>query len=198
MENKKKLGSGAIIGIVVLAILSVAALISYIVTSLKLFSGAPSLIDMIPVIIIFLATAYYAAYGYKKPHGDLLRFTFLLFSARNFVAIIRDILALFELGQTDAASASFTLWGIILRGVSIILIAYISGRLDKVKKNIFPLAIVLASHIANLILWNIAYQDLSGFFAFLYRSSSFIFCLDLIAAYVLRYRQHKEAGLTDK
>ena len=198
MENKKKLGTGAVIGIVVLSVLSVAALISYIISSLRRFSSILLFVDMIPIVIIFIVVAYYAAYGYKKPHGDLLRAVFLLFSARNFVAVIRDVLALAEQGIANTTSISFTLWAIIFRGISIILIAYIGGRLDKIKKNIVPIAIVIASHIANLILWNIKHPGVYGLFDILYRSASLIFCIDLVFAYIFRYHEHKEAGLADK
>ena len=198
MENNKKLNAGAIIGIIVLTVLSAAALVSYIIASLDHFSGAHLYAEIIPIAVLFLAVAYYAAFGYRKPHGDLLRFVFLLFSARNFVAVISDVLTISEEGMSDPALFSKRVWGIVFRGVTIILIAYIGGRLDKIRKNAVPLAIVLASHIANFLIWEIPHFAEFNIPEMLWRAASLIFCIDLIVAYAFRYRAHKEAGLADK
>ena len=196
MENKKKLSTGAIIGIVVLAVLSLAALISYIVMTVEYCSGVHRLFEIVATSVLFIAVAYYAIAGYKKPHGDLLRCVFLVFSAKNFVAIISDILFLTE--HSEFSQLGIIL-GIILRGISIILTAYVSGRLDKVKKNAVPLAIVLISHLANVLLWYFMFYRVEcSVFEILYISTSLIFCIDLIIAYVLRYREHKQAGLADR
>ena len=64
MENNQKLHAGAIIGIIVLTVLSAAALVSYIVSSLAYFSGVQLYVEIIPIAVLFLAVAYYAAFGY--------------------------------------------------------------------------------------------------------------------------------------
>ena len=91
MEKKRNLSTGAIIGIVVLAALSVAELIINYVCSIQIYSIAAMLFELVPYTFLFIAIAYYAAAGYKKPHGDLLRAVFLVFSFSCFGTIVSQV-----------------------------------------------------------------------------------------------------------
>ena len=73
MENKKKLSTGAIIGIVVLALLSVLGLVSEFIGTIQNYSTAALFLELIPFCVVFISVVYYTVIGYKKPHGNLLR-----------------------------------------------------------------------------------------------------------------------------
>ena len=91
MGNKKDLSTGAIVGIIVLAALSVAELIINYVCSIQIFSIAAMLFELVPYTFLFIAIVYYAAAGYKKPHGDLLRAVFLVFSFSCFGSVVSEV-----------------------------------------------------------------------------------------------------------
>lgn len=196
--NDNSFSNSTKIGIIVLTVLSIVVAFSYVYSSIMYYSGLHLLIEVIPTVFLFIAVAYYALKGYKKPHGDLLRYVFLVFAIKNFVAIIADVMSLVELEVIDSSSITNALLEITLRGVSIIITAYVSGRLDKVEKNKVLLVILVLSHLANMILWDVVYFEYSSIIDFLWYSASFVFSLDLVFAYTLRYRKHKEAGLEDK
>ena len=187
MENKKKLGTGAIIGIIALAVLSVAELIVNIVCSIKLYDVTSILFELIPYIFLFVAITYYAIIGYKKPHGDLLRAVFLVFSFSCLGSIV---------SQVTYAKASGLAPFVILLGVTALLTAYVGGRLDKIKKNYVPLVIVTIALPIKAILHCRVYPVDLLFAA--WNFSTFVLWLDIALAYILRYKEHKEAGLADK
>ena len=188
MENKKELGTGAIIGIVVLAVLSIAELIINIIFSIKYYSTSAILLELVPYILLFVAITYYAIAGYKKPHGNLLRFVFLLFSLSCLCTLISQM---FDTGIEGKACFSF------LIGIAALLAAYTGGRLDKIKKNRLPLIIIGLVLIIKPILGCFEHGGFQFMF-FVWGMSTFVLWLDIAFAYILRYKEHKEAGLADK
>ena len=188
MENKKKLGTGAIIGIIALAVLSVAELIVNYVYSIRIYSIAAMLFELVPYTFMFIAIAYYAAAGYKKPHGDLLRAVFLVFSFSCLGTIVSQV----------AFEGSFgTISFFIFMGVVALLTAYMGGRLDKIKKNYGLLIITTLALLVKSILFFLSLPNKS-FSILLWNFSTFVLWLDIAVAYILRYKEHKEAGLADK
>lgn len=197
MENKKKLGTGAIIGIVVLAVLSLLGLFAELFETIT-YSPQPSyiIIELIPAVIIYIAAAYYAVCGYKKPHGDLLRYIFLLFALRCAASVVATLIGDISVVTIDVGTTLI----IGLRVLCIILVSYMSGRLDKIKKNV-PLLIVstvLLLAVSIVFLVHYLIEDYSGWICVVWDFSTLILWLDLMFAYILRYKEHKEAGLTDK
>ena len=188
MENKKKLGTGAIIGIIALAALSVAELTVNIVLTTKYYPVSSILFELIPYIFLFIAITYYAIIGYKKAHGDLLRVVFLVFSFSCLGTIV---------SQVSYEKLSGTVSFVILMGIAALLTAYMGGRLDKIKKNYTLLIIISLALLIKSILDYLAYP-VRNISLFLWAFSTFILWFDIAFAYILRYKEHKEAGLADK
>jgi len=82
-------------------------------------------------IVMYLLICFYAFVGYKKPHGNLLRYLMFAF---GLMLISRIYVCSFFLHELTC---------LIFYGVSIALIAYISGRLNKIEKNRFLAVLVL-------------------------------------------------------
>ena len=190
MENKKKLSTGATVGIVVLAVLSVAEIIINYVFTIWIWNyPIPStLFELVPYTFLFIAIVYYAFVGYKKPHGDLLRVVFLAFSFYCLGTIV---------SQAAFAESKGLIPYIIMVGGSALITAYVGGRLDKIKKNYGLLIIVSLVLLVKGIFHLLAYST-SGILFLFWNCSPFVLWLDIAFAYILRYKEHKEAGLADK
>ena len=188
MENKKKISTGTIVGIIVLAALSVAEIIINYVYSIQFYSIAAMLFELVPYTFLFIAIAYYAAAGYKKPHGDLLRAVFLVFSFSCFGTIVSQVAY-----EGSVGTVSY----VIFMGIAALLTAYIGGRLDKIKKNYALLIIITLALLIKSIL-DFQTSPTGRISILLWASSTFVLWLDIAFAYILRYKEHKEAGLTDK
>ena len=188
MENKKKFGTGAIIGVIVLAALSAAELIVNVVFTIQRYPVSAILFELVPYTFLFIAIAYYAAAGYKKPHGDLLRAVFLVFSFSCFGTIVSQVAF-----EGSVGTVSF----VIFMGIVALLTAYTGGRLDKIKKNYTLLIIITLALLVKSILDYLA-LPVKSFLILLWVFSTFVLWLDIAFAYILRYKEHKEAGLADK
>ena len=201
METKKKLGTGASVGIVVLALLSVAALVCSIIGSIQHFGYLVVSPDLIAKVIMLIAIIYYALAGYKRPHGNLLRVIFLLLSLTYLNGVIDSAQ---DMTSFEGNDLNLLLYIIGLNGICVLLIAYVGGRLDKIKKNYFPLILITAAQVVKSLLCIpvfdtfSAYSGLSILVHLMYNFSTCILWLDIAFAYVLRYKAHTEAGLIDK
>ena len=85
-----------------------------------------------------------------------------------------------------------------LDGICVLLIAYVGGRLDKIRKNYLPLILITAAQLVKSVLFISLYGAWSDIVRFVWNFSTCILWLDIAFAYILRYREHKEAGLADK
>ena len=190
METKKKLSTGVIIGIVVLAILSIASIYAeYVMCCTRTFS-VKRIVEFVASVILIVLTFYYAISHFKVPHGNLLKYLFLAFSVIVFVGLINNDTAAALVRKTDYINQ-------ILRGIVVISSAYIAGRLDRIKENSI-LLIVNAVILLGTSVMNIVAVHETKIIPILYLSSFFILWIDLAVAFILRYKEHKEAGLADK
>ena len=138
-------------------------------------------------IIMFVTAAFYALYGYKKPHGNHMRYLCLC------QAIFASILLVLNI------SFQSTYW-IVSSLTAIILTTYMAGRLDHYKQNVIISVVVL---ICKMI---IAVSTISAYAKYgLLTVTSFIACLSSVCVwlavaggYITRFKLHKEAGLLDK
>ncbi len=195
MEAKKKLGVGAIVGIVALALLSAFALAAEIVGTIWYYSGVQAFIELFTVGILYIGLIYYAVSGYKKSHGDVLRYIFMLTSlyyiGNVFCITVNDISMISEV------NTALTPVVVSLLSASAVIIAYVGGRLDKIKKNYAIMAVATAVQLAVSVVFIFSY-GVNPWIDALVDFSNFILWLDIVFVYVLRYKRHKEAGLTDK
>ena len=195
MENKKKLGTGAIVGIVVLALLSVAALACSVIGPIQRLDYLKITPGLIAKMVMLIAIIYYASVGYKRPHGNLLRVIFLLLSLTCLNGVV-DSATCMPLFEGNDSSLQLLIIG--FDGISVLLIAYVGGRLDKIKKNTFPLILITAAQIAKSVLFVSLHNAWQEPVHIVWNFSTCILWLDIAFAYILRYKEHKEAGLADK
>ena len=182
LKNKK------VLVYIVMGILSLASIYSeyYICT---FDNSLQAISELLFVFVLCALTIYYAISNFKVPHGNLLKYLFLVFSLMCLVGFLCD----------DAAESTFktyTFINQILRGVVVIFSAYIAGRLDRIKENTVLLVvnglILLVTSIVNIVLYKIT--DLT---LIIFMSSFFILWVNLTIAYIFRYYGHKEAGSED-
>lgn len=146
-------------------------------------------------LISFIATLYYVLFGYKKPHGDLLRYTLILLAVTCLNGAIN---AAITLASGSGFDSSLLLYVIGLEGFSILLISYVAGRLDKIKKNYFTMIMITVVQIIKSIISTTLYSSWSNFIFILWCFSTCLLWIDIMVAYIIRYREHKEAGVEDK
>jgi len=134
------------------------------------------------VVLMDLLVFYYIISGYKKPHGNLLRYQMLMFAT----TMVLDV----------SCFANISLY-VLLRSMTILLISYIAGRLNKINQNKVLMPIVLLMIFASgcLTVKNLPTDDLINSISYFMDSLVWIVTC---AAYFVRYKAHKEAGLTDK
>jgi len=122
--------------------------------------------------------AYYAFIGYRKPHGNLLKYLILIFVGSS-------ILTVFYKAQTGDA------WMAIVHAIIACISCYIAGGLQKIKKNIILMSVVAAIIVGYKIVRVINGEAVIG------DITKLVIWIDICVAYVLRYKEHKLAGLMD-
>lgn len=165
------------------------------------------------VIAIFLGYAlviFYMFYGYKKPHGNVLRYTLFAFAVLLVLSITAEQI-LREPGNMSAELGPIA-QGLapqdvpdmpqinpysrpiqtLATGLAAILVSYISGRLNKIEKNKYLFTVVL------VLLAVRAFINVDNRSMMLADINEIILWLDLNCAYMLRFAQHKEAGLSEE
>lgn len=183
------LKSKKILVYIIMGLLSVAGIYSEIVMCVQknIFSFT---VEAIITCAMFVLIAYYAVSNYKAPHGNLLKYLFLVFAVMCFTGLL-------SFSPNSPISGSKRYVYQIARGAVVILSTYIAGRLDRIKQNtvlmVISAILLLATSLESIVLWGT-----TNFFAILFRSNFFIMWLDLMIAYLFRYHGHKEAGLTDR
>lgn len=136
-------------------------------------------------ILLYVCIAYYTLKGYKKPHGNLLKYMMLLFAfmivvslkALEFLSIKEMMLFCFAVG----------------------LICYMAGRLNKFNE------VKIISLVVMLLLLHCCHAQVSAMSTFMDLAittrfnfyAKVIIWMALTTSYFTRYLQHKEAGLQD-
>ena len=139
------------------------------------------------ICLSYILILYYGLYGYKVPHGNLLKYLMLFLA----LLLVNEI-ALEVGGKYPNLLSDRTLIPAAITGLCIVMISYMAGRLDRFNKNIYLFAIVLVLLVVRAVMMS-HYRTImfSNF-------SDVIIWFDINCAYVLRYKQHKQAGLETK
>jgi len=158
-----------------------------------MISAVPSLgLAGILGVLIDLMILYYTFIGYKKPHGNMLRYAFFFFGV-------------IELIQSVTYPMN-TYVALFLCAVGIVAV-YVSGRLDKVKKNRTLCFIGMSFCVAWIIGFiKVGFGDIEGIVKDFSYYSLIIFSacgpliqlMALYLSYISRFEAHQEAGLLDK
>ena len=137
-------------------------------------------------IVMLLAVLYYAVSGYRRPHGNLLR----------YVTVLYAFSLLFSINQTAMKSAGHAQTGIVLYILAIMGIMFVAGRLNKIKQNAFLMPAIFALLAAAVILGYIKRPQVN-FFKILNTFSVLTVWIEICFSYFIRYKKHKEAGFEE-
>lgn len=189
MKNISKTNKLGLVVSIVLSIIILLCSIQGIIESIQIGKIIPTVV--INLIIIVL-TLYYAFFGYKKPHGDLLKVLYFCFAAYLAIHAYFDnsiVGPIYEYKEIAFICMTF----------AALIIAYVSGRLNKIEKNkkllILAGLLMLADtvlHIITLNSKNIIITHCISYF------NPLIIHAVIGFVYVIRYEEHIEAGLEDK
>ena len=190
METYKNLKKETKVGLLTVAILTAIGFVNLIINIFTALSAAqPDLIGhMIMDAAMLSLIAFYAFFGYKKPHGNMLRTTLFLFGTFVFVNGVIPIS-----GMEGTREILFRLSA----GATTLLIGYISGRLDRIKKNVILMILVGILLLAGQV---IIFSRLPALHVgeVIGALTPVTMWTALTIAYVARYEEHKAAGLEDK
>ena len=186
IERKNGLKKSHKTGLVICIILMVLQIVSQIIR-LTNVSSLRAAVTPIVYLILIVGFGYYALLGYKKPHGNMLRYLFLLYVICSCYFQLRFI-------------QSFPFYVNAFYMVKIVAFTYVAGRLDKVNKNKYIMGVLILAEIAFAIynIYTYAGAGRLNFNIFLAGISSLTFTGAAALAYIIRYDLHKEAGLADK
>jgi len=177
MEKKK---NNVVLGIILLVIA-----INIVTVLMAAFENNSAIGYILTVVVCaeHLFVIYYALFGYKKPHGNLLRYVMIIFAI--------------SLGAEMAAfTETFATIEISLYIATLIIIPYIAGRLNKIEQNkvLITLTFVLLFISTVIAIINDKPQSIIDYL----RNIGVVFeWFAISAAYFVRYKEHKEAGLMD-
>ena len=186
MEKKS---NGKTISLIILGLLTAFGMFVEIISEIKYsaYYSSGAYFNLVTYCATSLLLMYYAVAGYKKPHGNLLKYLFLLFT----LCCLGGILSI------DVEQSMYDIAYNYIRGIVVVITAYVSGRLDRYKQNVILMSIIGVLMLASSILQVIPDPGtvlLDWFWCFTF----FLLWVDLMFAYILRYKEHKEAGLEDK
>lgn len=136
------------------------------------------------ICLSYILILYYGLFGYKVPHGNLLKYLMIFFAL-----LLVNEMALEAGGKYPNLSSEAIVLPITITGICIIIISYISGRLNRFNKNIFLFTIVLVLLVVRALM-------MSHYRTIMFANfSDVIIWFDINCAYALRYKQHIQAGL---
>ena len=163
--------------------LNIVGLIGTVIMAIQHGLSHPGTI--IPVLIDYICILIYGFVGYKKPHGNLLRYLMML-CALNIAC--EAIYRIERYGKTYAYALV----------TAALVIIFISGRLDKIKKNAWLTVLALVIIALGLIVGTIHLKNGFSFISLVKHAGPFVQWVGISGIYFARYAEHKEAGLADK
>ena len=195
--NKYNLSKKMNTFVLITAVLLLAGIVVTII-----FANRAPIVKTVTLVIGYLLVLYYALWGYKTPHGNMLRNLILTYAVllafgserRLFASVRSERPVNVNAGETARRTArGLSAYKGLITSIAFILMGFIAGRLNKYKQNkiLVPIVLVLLfvrSFVTNNIRIQAVMTDLSYF----------ILWVGIACAYFARYDAHKEAGLLDK
>lgn len=169
---EKKYWAGIIIN-------SVLTVIGLVMSAYMMFAIPGTLINLFD-IALYILLFYYVIAGFKRPHGNLLRYLIWAF----IVLLYLKLNGAFAMGEKAVCT---------ILVAAITLTAYVSGRLNKFRQNRVLCIIILALVIATGLLLGIQLGFMDAFVGISLFTPSIIW-IDITFSYLMRYHMHKEAG----
>jgi len=189
MENQEKSYKSLVIIELVVTIIGLA-------TDIFVLIGRTLLLNSLLVFAIYICIIYYSFYGYKIPHGNLLKKIYLVFS--------------FSLVVCAISNSAYLVIPPYLMAVSAVIIAFIGGRLNRVSENlkfsavIFVLMVVACAlsippSYSGVLPEGLTAEDANRRVALFYLLvSQTISWASLFMTYLVRYYRHKLVGLDEE
>lgn len=183
-KSKLNLKTGELIALVLVAILNIMWLVCRFIS----FTGKVTFQTITPIIMLAI-TAFYALYGYKKPHGNHVRYLLLIYAAHMGSLLI-----------ANQGSTWLPTYASVAHVATIILATYMAGRLDRYKQNLIICAVITVLQIIYLYPYIYLYiQNNSMTFVNFFRIIGIVsIWLAIAVSYIIRFKPHKEVGLEDK
>ena len=171
---------------IIVALVALVGLAVSIVSFIWRLNNFVSIRSFILVAVYYGFVFYYGVYGYKKPHGNMVRYLFLILAFYISISIIIMV------ERWDIS------WVILLTSnFSSILIAYMAGRLNKFKKNIF-LSILIFLLLIMKSFWPVEGAHFNAYPLFvLDRTMPIFMFITVLLIYFFRYKEHKIAGIEE-
>jgi len=166
---------------ILLAIMGVLILTEIVIGFITLQNPFFDILGMIPLFFI----ALYGFWFYKKPHGNMLKYAMILLA----ISEIMTSLVCVKNG-----------WNFERQTFKIFAAAaliYAAGRLNRIDQNKYILPLVFVVQFACDALAVIDFSPLYSPIYFIAWFSGTISAAALLIAYFVRYKEHKEAGLSD-
>ena len=168
----------------IVALVALAGLAVSIASFIWRLNNYVSIKSFILVAIYYGFIFYYGIYGYKKPHGNMVRYL-LLILAFYIAASVIVLVERWDVHWIIFAASNF----------AAVLIGYMAGRLNKVKKNIV-VAIIVSVLLLVKSFWPIQGVDLNVYSLFvLDRTMPIFMWITVGLIYFFRYSEHKQAGI---
>ena len=169
---------------IVLALEVIATLITIVVVGMMLSEPGPMLGTSLIVLALCLLVGYYTLIGYRKPHGNLLRYTMLAFAFLLLICMV-------SLAKTPSPI------NMMLNLSAALLMAYMAGRLNKYDKNRVLIIIILILLAFNVFIPSSApemNQGANSLRGSLLGITVVVLWVALSCVYALRFKDHKDAG----
>lgn len=168
---------------IIVAITALIGLAVSIVCFIWRLNNLVSIRSFILVAIYYGFVFYYGISGYKKPHGNMVRYL-LLILAFYIASSIIIMVERWDVSWVIFAASNF----------AAVFIGYMAGRLNKFKKNIV-LAVIISVLLLIKSFWPVEELNFYSLFV-LDRTMPVFMWLTVMLIYFFRYNEHKLAGMS--
>ena len=168
----------------IIAVIGLVGLAVGIVSFIWRLNSALPIHSFVVAAVYYGFIFYYGIYGYKKPHGNMIRYLLL-------------ILAIYIAYSITIMVARWNITGIVFTASNLaaVFIGYMAGRLNKFKKNIF-LIILISMLLLVKCFWPLD-TSLNAYSLFvLDRTLPLFMWATVLFMYLFRYNEHKQAGIS--
>ncbi len=167
---------------IIVALVALAGLAASVFCLVWRLQNAIPAYSYVLIGIYYACIFYYAIVGYKTPHGNMIRYLLLILAFYITASIIVTI---------ERWGASWII--VAASNFAAVLIGYMAGRLQKVKKNV--IVVVLATVLlAVKSFWPVAGEN-NNFVFVLDRTLPLLMWATVVLIYFFRFRAHKNAGI---
>lgn len=169
---------------IVLALEIIVTIMTIVMIAGMLSDPGEMLGNALIVLALCLLTGYYTLIGYKKPHGNLLRYCMFAFA---FLLVIEMVSFVNMSSQIN----------MMLNLTAALLMAYMAGRLNKFDKNKYIIILILILLAFSVFISPMGSASGAGKDALrgsLMGITIFVLWLALSFVYTVRYKDHKDAG----